>query len=828
MKAVVMAGGEGSRLRPLTIHRPKPLVPVGNRPLMELILRHLSAHGFREVIATVHYLADEIEAQFGDGSDLGVQITYVLEDSPLGTAGSIGHASSLLGTDEPFLIISGDALTDCDFSAAIRFHRAKGAAATLVLARVPDPQEFGIVVSAADGRVERFLEKPDWTSVFTDTVNTGIYIVDPSVLNRIPPDLPCDWSKDVFPAMLAEGEPLYAYVMDGYWADVGTLEQYRQVQCDFLDGRIKVGDHGGGVHQASHCRIDETARITEPMIIGQNVKIKRNATVGPYAILGDNCLIEEDAEVTQSVLWESVYVGSGSVIEGAVIGARANVKKDARVHSGAIIGDRATLDVGAMVRPNVKVWPDKVVERGGVVTSSLVYAARWRGSLFRDLGLAGVSNVEMTPDVACRLGSAFGSVFPNGARIVTSRDGTRSSRMIKRAVIASLLSVGCDVLDLRSAPVPVARHFMSTGSAAAMINVRKLPTNRRVTLIEMFGPHGEYLRRVLMRKVESTYHREEFKRIDSDDLGQINFASRAAEEYTEDYFKHLTELDVVSRLRVVCDYGYGPLANTLPSMLDRMGIDSIALNGFSDTRRAPQTREEIESHTQNLQHIVRTLDYDLGVLFLQDGERLVLVDQMGGVHAGISLLALFTQMVLPLRRENGVVLPATAPRSLADYLTAKDVRVLTARIDLRSLEDEASSVGISFGGDRDGGFMFPRFHPGFDAAFAFGEVATALRRSRLKLHEVAAEIPEFPTASGYVPVPWDRKGETMRRLSESWPNARVCESIDGLRLRTSDAEIYIVPDSLEPQIHLYSEADSVAACEAAIDEVAEFVRHLVQ
>ena len=828
MKAVVMAGGEGSRLRPLTIHRPKPLVPVGNCPLMELILRHLAAPGFRDIFATVHYLADEIEAQFGDGSDLGVQITYVLEDSPLGTAGSIGHAAPLLRGDEPFLIVSGDALTDCDFSAAIRFHREKKAAATLVLARVPDPQEFGIVVSGPDGRVERFLETPDWTSVFTDTVNTGIYIVDPSVLERIAPDLPCDWSTDVFPAMLADGLPLYAYVMDGYWADVGTLEQYRQAQCDFLDGRIKVGEHGNGVRQASHCRIDETAHIIEPVIIGRNVKIKRNATVGPYAILGDNCLIEEDAEVTQSVLWESVYVGSGSVIEGAVVGARANVKKDARVHSGAIIGDRATLDVGATVRPNVKVWPDKVVERGGVVTSSLVYAARWRGSLFRDLGLAGVSNVEMTPDVACRLGSAFGSVFPNGARIVTSRDGTRSSRMIKRAVIASLLSVGCDVLDLRSAPVPVARHFMSTGSAAAMINVRKLPTNRRVTLIEMFGPHGEYLRRDLMRKVESTYHREEFKRIDSDDLGQINFASRAAEEYTEDYFKHLTDLDVVSRLRVVCDYGYGPLANTLPSMLDRMGIDSIALNGFSDTRRAPRTHEEIESHTQNLQHIVRTLDYDLGVLFLQDGERLVLVDQMGGIHSGINLLALFTQLVLPLQRENGVVLPATAPRSLADYLTEKDVRVLTARIDLRSLEDEASAVGISFGGDRDGGFMFPRFHPGFDAAFAFGEVATALRRTRLSLHEVAAEIPDFPTASGYVPVPWERKGETMRRLSETWPNARVCESIDGLRLRTTDAEVYIVPDSLEPQIHLYSEAGSAADCDAAIDQVAEYIRHLIQ
>lgn len=826
--AIVMAGGEGTRLRPLTIHRPKPLVPVGNRPLMAHTLRHLLSHGFRDIIATVHYQADEIEAQFGDGGELGIAIQYALEETPLGTAGSVRNAISPDDTG-PILIVSGDALTDCDFSAALEFHRERQAAATIVLARVPDPKEFGIVVTNASGRVERFLEKPDWSAVFTDTVNTGIYIIQRDVLSRIPIDQPSDWSKDIFPQMLADGLPIFGYVMDGYWADVGTLEQYRQVQNDLLDAKVKLPDfcNRAEMPSATHCRIDESAIIKEPVILGRNVKVKRNATVGPYAIIGDNCLIEEDAVVQQSVLWESVYVGAGAEIDGAVVAARANVKKDARVHLGAVIGDRATLDVGATVRPNVKVWPDKVVERGGVVTSSLVYAARWRGSLFRDLGLAGVSNVEITPDIACRLGNAFGSYFPNGSRIVTSRDGTRSSRMIKRAIISSLLSVGCDVLDLRSAPVPVARHFMRAGAASGLINVRKLPSNRRVTVIEMFGAGGEYLPHDVMRKVESTYHREEFKRIDSDDLGQIQFASRAAEEYTEDYFRNITEVDVVSRLRVVCDYGYGPLANTLPAMLDRMGIDSIAINGFSEARRAPRTREEIAEHTENLKHVVRTLDYDLGVLFLQDGERLLLVDQLGQPHEGISLLGLFIELVLPLRRETGVVLPATAPRRLAEHLAKQGLRVQTARMDLRSLEEEAESPGIAVAGDGTGGFIFPRFHPGFDAAFAFGEVVTALRRRRISLHEIARDLPEFPTWYGSVTVPWDRKGEVMRRLSESWPNATVSASVDGLRLATDGAEVYAAPDSLEPQIHLFAESDSLPTCEHAVSTVSETIRTML-
>src|SRR5437899_154183 len=202
-----MAGGEGSRLRPLTSRRPKPLVPVVGRPIMEHILDLLREHGITEVVVTLQYLGAEIRNHVGDGSDFGMSIEYVVEDQPLGTAGSVGNAAHLL--DDTFLVISGDALTDIDLGAVVRQHREKGSLATIVLYSVPNPLEYGVVVTEPDGAVRRFLEKPSWSEVFSDQANTGIYVVEPRVLEHILPGTACDWSQDVFPAMLRQREPLY-------------------------------------------------------------------------------------------------------------------------------------------------------------------------------------------------------------------------------------------------------------------------------------------------------------------------------------------------------------------------------------------------------------------------------------------------------------------------------------------------------------------------------------------------------------------------------------------------------------------------------------------
>src|SRR3954463_7301739 len=239
MRAVVMAGGEGTRLRPMTANQPKPLLPVVNRPIMEHVLRLLKRHGFHETVVTVHFLAALVRNYFGDGEELGMDLTYATEETPLGTAGSVKNAEDAL-RDEPFVVISGDALTDIDLTEMVRYHKQQKALVTIGLKRVPNPLEFGIIIVNEDGHIERFLEKPTWGQVFSDTVNTGIYVMEPEVFDHVPLGEVVDWSADVFPKLLTAGAPLYGYVTDAYWEDVGTIESFIKAQADVLNRQVDV------------------------------------------------------------------------------------------------------------------------------------------------------------------------------------------------------------------------------------------------------------------------------------------------------------------------------------------------------------------------------------------------------------------------------------------------------------------------------------------------------------------------------------------------------------------------------------------------------------
>src|SRR5271170_600377 len=229
-----MAGGEGTRLRPLTSNQPKPMLPMANRPMMEHVVGLLRQHGMTDVVVTVAFMANAIRTYFGDGSELGVRLAYATEETPLGTAGSVLNAREQL--DETFVVISGDVLTDIDLSAVVDFHRQKGALATLALSSVENPLEFGIVIAREDGSIERFLEKPTWGQVFSDTINTGIYVLEPEVLDYVKPGISVDFSSEVFPALLEAGAPIFGYVTEGYWEDVGTLEAYLSAHLDVLEG----------------------------------------------------------------------------------------------------------------------------------------------------------------------------------------------------------------------------------------------------------------------------------------------------------------------------------------------------------------------------------------------------------------------------------------------------------------------------------------------------------------------------------------------------------------------------------------------------------------
>lgn len=817
-----MAGGEGSRLRPITANRPKPLVPICNRPIMEHILGLLARHGHTEVVATTHYLAHEIASYFGDGADFGVRMTYSVEDVPLGTAGSVKKAGRMLDSGEPFLIISGDALTDCDLTRAIEFHKAKGSAATLILYRVPNPLDFGVVITGSDGRITRFLEKPGWSEVFSDTVNTGMYILEPQVLDLMQEGKAYDWSRDIFPKILEAGDPIYGYIMDGYWADVGSLTQYREAQEHMLSGRVDLplaGEQiGMGVHAGPNCEIDPTASIIPPVLLGANVKVKARARVGPYTVIGDGSFVEEDAVVERSVVWESSYIGPKVSVLSAIVGARATIKKDSMINEDAVVGDRCLIDVGSVIRPRVKLWPDKIIERGSTVTMSLVWGSKWRGTLFRELGVAGLSNIEITPDFAVRIGAAFGSQLPFGSRVAVSRDSTRSSRMVKRAVMSALLSVGCNVLDLRGMAAPIARHFLAGSDAAGAVNVRKLPGNSRVSLIEMFDGDGAYLSQGMERKVETAFFREDFTRTDPDDLGVIESVSHAIEDYQRDFFKKLVTGG--PRLRVVVDYGYTALGPILPPMLARLGVESLSLNSFNDAKLAPRTSAEIERHARNLSEIVTSLGYDMGVLITNEGERLTVVDDTGAVQPGSRLLAAMCLLVAKTQAGAAIALQVTASERLIQALEANGAKVLRTKAGARALMGVATKSMAAFAGDDSGGFIFPEMHPGFDGPFSLGRLITMLQGSRMRLSQVIAELPQSSLAYDQAKVAWEAKGAIMRRLTEELSADSNADLLDGVKYRRDGQWVLVLPDAFEPLFHVHAEAESDAA---ASDLVREFI-----
>lgn len=339
MKAMILAAGVGSRLDPLTRHIPKPMVPIVNRPVMEHIVELLSRHGIKEIMVNLHYLADQIENYFKDGKKWGVKINYSREDRLWGDAGSVKRCEEFF--DDTFVVIGGDDLADIDISRIARIHKEKKALATIALSLVDDPSEYGIALLNERGRITRFLEKPRGEVIFSNTANTGVYILEPQVLELVPRGVAYGFGNNVFPMLLEQRTRFYGYLTSSYWRDVGNLKQYQQTHFDVLDGRVSIKIPYKEVRKyvwiGEGAQIDPTAEIGYPIVIGRNCRIEKNARVLEYSVLADDCVIEEGATVKQSVLWPSACVMQSTMLERCVVGTGCRVKSNAAVFDGVIV-----------------------------------------------------------------------------------------------------------------------------------------------------------------------------------------------------------------------------------------------------------------------------------------------------------------------------------------------------------------------------------------------------------------------------------------------------------------------------------------------------------
>jgi mannose-1-phosphate guanylyltransferase/phosphomannomutase len=830
MKAVIMAGGEGTRLRPLTSNQPKPMLPMANRPMMEHVLGLLKRHGFDDVVVTVAFMASAIRNYFGDGSELGVRIRYAAEETPLGTAGSVANARDLLG--ERFLVISGDVLTDLDLSALVAFHEERGALATLALKAVEDPLEFGIVITRPDGAIERFLEKPSWGQVFSDTINTGVYVLEPEILDLVPSGRPVDFSGEVFPAALAAGRPVYGWVAEGYWEDVGTLEAYLRAHQDVLDRKVAVGDLGfelrQGVWLGKGATVDPAAEVRGPALIGDNVTVGPGSVIGPYTVLGPNVRVGENAAVERSVVHDGSHLASGVRVEGSVVGRACDLRQGCHLEEGVVLGDEVFVGAAAVLKAGIKVFPFKTVEMGATVNTSIVLESRGARSLFGRQGVTGLANVDVGPELALRLAMAWASTLEKGSTVTASRDTSRAARVLKRAIMVGCNAAGVDVEDLEVATVPVTRFQVRSGPSQGGITVRLDEQDTQSVVIRFFDRDGIDLDEAAQRKIERLYAREEFRRTFASDIGDLRYPARTLEYYTAALMDRI-DVDRVAKagFKLVLDYSYGTASFVMPNVLAKLGADVLAVNPYAATARS--IGGDRQGAAARVADLVRSSGADLGAVIDPGGEHLTLVDDEGRVLADHEALVLLVDLVTSRGRARRVALPVAAPSAAERTCVSNGAEVTWAKLAPAHLMEVASDRETDFAGSLEGGFIFPRFLPAFDAVATVAHLLDLLAEPDGGTHRLSrwsSRVPRIWTAHEEVVTPWEQKGTVMRSLVERLAG-RDLVLVDGVKVLDAEGWTLVVPDPEEPITHVWVEAASEEAARARVEEQAARVRQLL-
>ena len=827
-----MAGGEGTRLRPMTANQPKPLLPVANRPIMEHVLRLLKKHGFEETIVTVQFLAALVRNYFGDGEDVGMFLQYATEEMPLGTAGSVKNAEDAL-KDSPFLVISGDALTDMDLTEMCRFHKENGALVTVGLTRVPDPLEFGIVIADEDGRIQRFLEKPTWGQVFSDTVNTGVYIMEPEVLAEVSAKESVDWSHDVFPKLLARGAPIFGYISDKYWEDVGTLESYMKAQADVLSRKVEVDIAGfevsPGVWIAEGADVDPDAVLKGPLVIGDYAKIEAGATIREYSVIGANVVVKEGAFIHRAVVHNNVFVGQGTTLRGCVVGKNTDVMRLARIEEAAVIGDECVVEPEAYISAGVKVYPFKTIEAGAVVNTSVVWESRGQRTLFGQRGVSGLINVEVTPELCVRLASAYATMLKKGSTVTTSRDVSRAARTLKRAVQSALNASAINVMDLEALPLPVARYETARSDYSGGIALRTTPGDSQSIDIIFLDERGAELSQAAQRRLERVFSRQEFRRAFPGEIAELSYPPRVVEWYTHELLRSVNLNGVRDAdLKVVADCAGGTVSLVLPTLLGRIGVEVHTLNNRLDEVTPTQTVAQQRAGMQRLAEVVSSSRATFGVRFDPVGERIQLVDEQGALVSDERALLVVLDLVAAERRRGRVALPVNTTRVAEQVCRFHGVQVTWTGTSQEALTTAAAADDVIFAADGRGGFVVPSFARTVDGITAFVMLLGLVARTRLTLSQIDARIPQAHLLRRSIPTPWAAKGSVMRTVVEAAADQSV-DTTDGVRIIDPDRGwVLVLPDPADAVTHLWAEGTDADNAQLLLDEWATVVEQADQ
>lgn len=797
-----MAGGQGTRLRPLTSDQPKPMIRIVGIPCMEHIVVLLKKHGFTDIVVTLQFMPDEIRDYFGDGSDWGVNMSYSIEDAPAGTAGSVKLAEEKL-TDR-FLVISGDALTDCDLSRLLTFHEEKGAEATMVLKSVENPLEFGIVITEEDGRISRFLEKPAWGQVFSDTVNTGIYLLESSVLEEVPTDCEYDFSKELFPKLLEQQRALYGYVTKDYWEDIGTLEQYMGAQRDVLDGKMR-DVRPPGIRLRENIYVGERVQIDEevldgPVVIGDNVRIDEGAYVGPYCVIGDNTVIAAGTRLERSVVGEGTYIGEGAELIDTLVGRYSYIQARARLLERSALGDDVIVGENATIAPDVKVFPHKTVESGANVTQSLIYETMGLRTIFKGGVVSGKFNVDVTPEFAIRLASSFGTDLDPGSIVTLGRDSSRAAQVVKRAMVAAINATGVNVRDLRAAHAGVVRHDVLAGKSVAGAHVRGGDEPDQVEIL-FFSSDATPMPESDQRSIEKVFVREEYRRAHMGDVGELIYPGRAFEQYVQRLERN-TARHKTSGATVVVDFS-GGVANLVASrVFQRLGVNAVVIEGFANANvyNEHQSKNLPES-LERVGRIVPTMNATFGAVVGPTGEDVQFVDDRGEFVPPDIMLACLIGKLTPRK----AVLPVNLSRDYQRLVEKGGGTFEGSRTGLGNTALKAAQAGADLAGLNDGHYVFPNFIPAPDCFMTLARAIEAFRDESLAEFRACFGDSFGRVSRRRIECPWSAKGRVMRGLAEKFGGDPDVILTDGVKLNLDDGWVLMIPDPDNPLFYVYAE-----------------------
>ena len=771
MKAVIMAGGEGTRLRPLSLGMPKPLVPLLDRPVMEHIILLLKRHGITDICVTLHYMPQAVIDSFGDGSRLGVRLTYVTEETALGTAGSVKNCAPHLG-DEPFLVISGDGVCDLDLSSALRFHQDRGAQATIVLHRHPSPLEYGLVVTDGEGRVLQFVEKPAWSQVVTNLVNTGIYVLTPAVLERIPQGEVRDFGKDVFPAMLRDGAPLYACPAEGYWCDMGDCRAYLECTADALSGKVKLEhslpQRSPGIWSAGP--VPEGVTLVPPCWIGPEVELGAGSLIGPHTVLSRGSRVGRHSLVQRSVLL-GAQVGDRATLYGAILCRGAAAGDDTVLNEGCVLGENALAGQGAVLMEGVRLWPGRAAPAGGKLSRSITSTGQGEPVRFGDGGvIQGVLGEELGPEVLMTLGGILGQEVKVGLGYY----GGAGARMLAQAAASGITAAGGTAL----------RHDMECAAQAAWLgDSYQLPVSLFVEqegeriYLHLFDRRGLPLGRPRERKIEHALLQGEAPRVSAREVGSCEHLPTGPSAYALDAAGRAALYRTPLRPLTVAVSGGKPEDRAIAAALETMGCTVVRT-----------WKRGIPSFSGS-----------------HGGFQLTAQDESGAILSPQQLLTL-TALV---EMENGggrLAVPAGA--SAAVDLVAAGFGSTVLRLGRDGLQAEELYHAL------------PWLR---DAAFAAARLCARLGATGEKLEELAAKAPQFASWKREVPVAADR-GEIMRALSGE--GGQRPQGGEGLRIRSGSGWVYLVPLSRRAALKVVAEGPDLELAAELCDFYANKVARL--